>query len=388
MKYRFGLMSLSFKDANKGCEALTFTFLKMLQEMYDEDDFEVVCFTASHDLGKVPVFFPKMHMSTFVLNIHSLNSWMKAYKEIKKLDAVFDGSYGDGFTGIYGTARNGIQALRKQIVYWAGKPLFLLPQTYGKYKFPFRGWSKKMIRNSALSYARDDTAEMVPGCGIKTTSDMAFMLPFDKTLFKFDEGKKRFGVNVSSLLWDYETGKHFNLMVNYREFYKQFIEYLLYETDYEVHLIPHVIDKEHYDAPENDCRTCDELAKMFVGKVKVAPAFESALEAKSYITHMDIFMGSRMHSTIGAISSGVATIPFSYAHKFESLYSKIGYPYVLSATKLTTEEALRQIKQWMASPERIRQKGSESVAIAQKNVANFKNDLKQTLEKLDLKQAR
>ena len=41
MKYKFGLMGLSFKDSNKGCEALTFTFLKMLQEIYDKDDFEV-----------------------------------------------------------------------------------------------------------------------------------------------------------------------------------------------------------------------------------------------------------------------------------------------------------------------------------------------------------
>lgn len=384
MKYRFGLMCLSFKDANKGCEALTFTFLKMLQEMYDNDEFEVVCITASEDLGRVPSFFPEMHMSTLILNIHNMSSWMRAYREIKKLDAVFDGSYGDGFTGIYGTARNGIQALRKQIVYWAGKPLFLLPQTYGKYKFPFRGWSKKMIRNAALAYARDDTAEMVPGCGIKTTSDMAFMLPYDRSLFHFEEGKKRFGINVSSLLWDFETGKRFNLKVNYRDFYKRLIEYLLNETDYEVHLIPHVIDKEHYYAPENDCRTCDEIAKMFPGKVIVAPAFDSALEAKSYITHMDIFMGSRMHSTIGAISSGVATIPFSYAHKFESLYSKIGYPYVLSATKLSTEQALTQIKEWIADSESIRKKGESSVAVAQSNVGEFKKDLRQTLVKLEL----
>ena len=379
MKHTFGLMCLSFKDANKGCEALTFTFLRMLQEIYDNEDFEVVCITGSEDLGKVPAFFPKMRMKCHVFNIHSLLSWYETYKVIKLMDAVFDGSYGDGFTGIYGTARNGIQALRKQIVYWAGKPLFLLPQTYGKYRFPFRFWSKKIIRNATLAYSRDDTARMVPGCGVKTTSDMAFMLPFDKGLYQFEETQKKFGIGVSSLLWDFKTCKQFNLTVNYREFYIKLIQYLLSETDYQVYLIPHVIDKENYESPENDCRSCNELAKLFDDRVVVAPAFDSALEAKSYISNMDIFMGSRMHSTIGAISSGVITIPFSYAHKFESLYAKIGYNYVLSATKMDTEEALAQIKAWIENPRELKLEGEKSVTKAIENVRAFQHDLQKTL---------
>ena len=376
---RFGLMGLSFKDPNKGCEALTFTFLKMLQEICEGVDYEIVCFRDTDDLGKIPEFFPNLKICVHVLNIYSLSSWISAYKRIKGLDAVFDGSYGDGFTGIYGTRRNGIQVLRKQIVYWAGKPLFLLPQTYGKYKFPFIAWSKKMIRNAVLAYARDDTAMMVEGCGVKTTSDMAFMLPYDKKMYSFEQGKKKFGINVSSLLWDNDTVGRFELTVNYRQFYKQLIEYLLNETDYEVHLIPHVIDEKRMEAPENDCRTCDELADIFKGKVIVAPAFGSALEAKSYICNMDIFMGSRMHSTIGAISSGVVTIPFSYCHKFESLYSKIGYQYVLSATKLSNEEALATIKLWISNSLLLKKNGEEAVSKAMKELSAFKVDLRQSI---------
>jgi polysaccharide pyruvyl transferase WcaK-like protein len=240
-----------------------------------------------------------------------------------------------------------------------------------------------MIRHAALAYARDDTALLVPTCGVKSTSDMAFMLPYDKTLYQFDEGEK-FGINVSSLLWDHETGKRFNLTVDYREFYKQLISYLLENTEYQVHLIPHVIDKNHYDAPENDCRICDELANMFSGKVFVAPAFDTPIEAKSYIANMDIFMGSRMHSTIGAISSGVMTIPFSYCHKFESLYSKIGYQYLISATRLTTDEALRQMMVWINNPDPIMRNGMEAVAKAKGNINEFVKDFKQTLQILNL----
>ncbi len=379
-----GLMCLSFKDANKGCEALTYSFLQMLRDIYNKNDYELVCITSSDDLGKVPLFFPDIKFKYQILNIYSVKSWYDTFRAIKKMDVVFDGSYGDGFTGIYGTRRNGIQALRKQIVYWAGVPLFLLPQTYGKYKAPFKGWSKRLIRKAALAYARDDTAQLLPQCNIKTTSDMAFMLPYDKNLYGFDDKKKRFGINVSSLLWDFSTCKRFNLTINYRAFYIQLIDYLLNETNYEVHLIPHVIDKEHFDAPENDFRSCEEIAKMYSGKVIVAPAFETAIEAKSYISHMDIFMGSRMHSTIGAISSGVTTIPFSYAHKFESLYRKIGYNYIISATKLTTEDALAQIKEWVINPAPLTQAGLEAVIKAKNNVIEFQKDLKITLMKNQL----
>lgn len=380
----FGIMGLSMSDANKGCEALTFTFLKMLQNIYDNSDFEVICFRDTDELGKIPEFFPGLKISVHILNIYNISSWISAYQRIKSLDAVFDGSYGDGFTGIYGLRRNGIQILRKQIVYWAGKPLFLLPQTYGKYKFPLKTWSKKMIRDAALAYSRDDTAKIVPKCGVKTTSDMAFMLPFEKGLYKLDNERKKFGINVSSLLWDYETAKRFNLKVNYREFYQKLITYLLESTDYQVYLIPHVIDKINYDAPENDCRACDELAGMFPGKVVVAPAFDSAVEAKSYISNMDMFMGSRMHSTIGAISSGVVTIPFSYCHKFESLYSKIDYPFIISATKQTTDEALKQIKIWIDNPKPLENKGLIAVEKAKCELSSFIENLKKEIIRLNL----
>ena len=381
---KFGLMGLSFKDPNRGCEALTFTFLRMLQEICEGVEYEITCFRDTNDLGKIPEFFPNLKISVHILNIYSLSSWISAYNRIKTLDAVFDGSYGDGFTGIYGTRRNGIQVLRKQIVYWAGKPLFLLPQTYGKYKFPFKSWSRRIIQNAELAYARDDTAKMVDGCSLKTTSDMAFMLPFDRSLFKLGDETNKFGINVSSLLWDEDTAARFDLTVNYHQFYEQLIEFLLNETDYEVHLIPHVIDEKRYDAPENDCRTCDELAALFQGKVTVAPAFGSALEAKSYICNMDIFMGSRMHSTIGAISSGVVTIPFSYCHKFESLYSKIGYQYVLSATRLTTDEALSTIKQWILNPLPLKKNGDEAVAKAKNELQLFKEDLKSVIYRIGI----
>lgn len=380
---RIGLLGLTFSDPNKGCEALTYTFLNMLRSAYAKKDIEITCIWNSNDFGQIPEFFPELNFKAYVLNVYSLASWIGAYKEIKKCDCVFDGSYGDGFTGIYGMRRNFVQCLRKQLVYWAKKPLFLLPQTYGKYKHPFQKWSIGLIRKATLAYARDQAAAISEEGLVKTTSDMAFGLPFDRNKFSFGAMRK-IGVNVSSLLWDDETVKRFNLTVNYRKFYTDLLNYLTSQNDVEVHLIPHVIDAKNYQSSENDCRILDELEHQYRSKVVVAPPFSNCIEAKSYIANMDVFLGSRMHATIGAISSGVTTIPFSYCHKFEALYGNIDYPYLISATKINTEEALKLVKEWIDHPEPLNIAGQKSVAIAKEKLRTFEDDLVNNLKRLNL----
>ena len=376
---RFGFLGLTFTDPNKGCEALTYTFLNMLRDLYKGQRVEVICFMRTDHLGKIPEFFPEIRFKCHILNIYNPLSWWSVYQDIKKCDCVFDGSYGDGFTGIYGTRRNFVQCLRKQMVYSAKKPLFLLPQTYGSYKFPFKKWSVNLIRKATLAYARDIQTAHSVGDFVKITSDMAFGLPYDKNMFQMESGKKRFGINVSSLLWDESTSGRFKLTINYKKFYCDLIKYLISNTDYEVHLISHVIDANNYKAPENDYRICTELEQMFNGKVIIAPKFETAIEAKSYIANMDIFLGSRMHSTIAAISSGVVTIPLSYAYKFEALYSGIEYPFILRATKISTDEAIKQAIEWINEPEQLRKAGSRSVSLALNKLAEFNTDLKNSL---------
>lgn len=380
---RIALLGLTFSDPNKGCEALTYTFLNILKNVYQGKDVEIVCIWNSSDFGQIPEYFPELKFKAYVLNVYSASSWIGAYKQIKSCDCVFDGSYGDGFTGIYGARRNFVQCLRKQLVYWAKKPLFLLPQTYGKYKHPFQKWSIALIRNATLAYARDQATAISEEGLVKTTSDMAFGLPFDKNKFSFGSTKK-IGINVSSLLWDDETVKRFNLTVNYRKFYTDLLYFLTSKNDVEVHLIPHVVDTKNYQSSENDCRILDELKCQYGNKVVIAPPFANCIEAKSYIANMDIFLGSRMHATIGAISSGVTTIPFSYCHKFEALYGNIDYPYLISATKISTEEALKLAKEWIDRPEPLSLAGQNSVAIAKEKLRMFENDLVDNLKQLNL----
>ena len=162
---------------------------------------------------------------------------------------------------------------------------------------------------------------------------------------------------------------------------EQLIDYLINETIFEVHLIPHVVNIDNFEAPENDYRVCSLIKQKYKDSVVLAPAFKTPVEAKSYISNLDIFMGSRMHAIIGAISSGVVTIPFSYAYKFVTLYSNLDYPYIISAKKWSTEEALQKAKEWIANPQLLKESGTKAVEKARKELSNFEEDLKQSLKK-------
>ena len=379
MIHRFGLMGLSLKDANKGCEALTFTFLKILLNIYKKEELEIICITKRDQLGLIRKNFPELNIRCSIFNIYSIKSWISTYNVICTCDAVFDGSYGDGFTGIYGFQRNVVQIMRKQIVYWAHRPLFLLPQTYGHYKPLLVNWSEWIINNSALAYARDDTAKLIKGNHVKTTADMAFLLPYEKNKFEISHSYVNIGINVSSLLWDKNTNKQFGLTVDYQKFYYDLISYLVGIGGCHIHLIAHVVDKDHFEAPENDYRICCELKEKYGNDVVLAPAFEDAISAKSYIANMDFFLGSRMHSTIAAFSSRVVTIPFSYCHKFEALYFNLQYPYVIPATKKTTDEALSMFKEWFNNPQPLKDQAAKSLSLALKRLDSFQLNLREVL---------
>lgn len=91
---------------------------------------------------------------------------------------------------------------------------------------------------------------------------------------------------------------------------------------------------------DDDYSACVDLRSRHPGVILPEP-FESASEAKSYISSLDFFSGARMHSTIGAISSGVPVVPVAYSRKFNGLYGTLGYPYLIDAkADLTIDGAL------------------------------------------------
>ena len=87
-----------------------------------------------------------------------------------------------------------------------------------------------------------------------------------------------------------------------------------------------------------------------------------------------------MHATVGAFSSGVATLPFSYSPKFEGLYESIGYPFSINGRELSTEEAIKVTLQYLDNPSKLREAQRFALDKAKQNLDAFSTDLKTWLD--------
>ena len=127
---------------------------------------------------------------------------------------------------------------------------------------------------------------------------------------------------------------------------------------------------------DDDYRVCEKLANENAGII-LAPKFISPIEAKNYISGMDIFSGARMHSTIGAISSGVPVIPIAYSRKFNGLYHTLEYPYLIDAkAKISCEDAIEMFMNYLEHREELVASISKAQEIYTAGLRKYKEDLK------------
>ena len=175
---------------------------------------------------------------------------------------------------------------------------------------------------------------------------IAFLLPYEKVEVSNGE-RRKVGLNVSGLLWNggYTRDNQFGLKVNYQEYCKRIIDKFI-EKEYEVHLILHAYS-QNLSSADNDLCAMIELRKKYGDKVIYSPEFKTPMEAKSYIAAMDVFIGARMHATIGAFSAEVPVIPFSYSRKFEGLFHSLNYKFIVHGCEDTTEEAVEKTIMWV-----------------------------------------
>lgn len=344
---RIGLMGFEFVSANKGCEALSYAFLGLLRDA-GLRNIEIINFTNMDSIGDISKYYPEYSYTLVKPNYKDIS--LKVYKFLHSCDVIFDITMGDSFADIYSgkSCRNTI--LEKRIAEFLCKRYILLPQTYGPFKIKKNeDLAMKVINKATVVYARDIMSknyvnQYLVKKEVRLTTDLAFSLPYDKSIYanKTVQGKTNIGLNVSGLLWrgGFSDTNQFGLKTNYKDYIYNIIEKISQMDGYVVHLIPHVIDCSE-NAHDDDYKISIELSEKYPQLV-LAPQFTNPIEAKSYIANMDCFIGARMHSTIGAFSAGVATIPFSYSRKFEGLYKQLGYEYVVKGTEIETEEAIKQ----------------------------------------------
>lgn len=373
---RIGLLGMEFGSGNKGCEALGYGFLNILETIAKKrnEKIDVVVFFhySAEDILKRGGY-EKLNLSTHWLRgFGSYEKLKNRIVQFKKCDVVFDFTSGDSFSDIYGMDRFLRRTLNKQFVLWSKTPLILGSQTYG----PFQSWITKVwaghvIRRSKVVFTRDvfskKYVKKLYGCDAIETVDVAFALQYKKMELE-NTDKIRVGFNPSGLLWSggYSRDNQFGMTVDYQKYCRVVIDYLLKDGRYEVHLISHVLNEDQ-NYPDNDIVACSKIHKEFPNTV-VAPWFHTPMEAKSYISGMDLFIGARMHATIAAYTTGVATIPFSYSRKFEGLFESLNYPYVISGCVENTEVAIVKTVQYIANMDVLKERLHISSAKSEKKL--------------------
>ncbi len=169
--------------------------------------------------------------------------------------------------------------------------------------------------------------------------DSAFTLGYieEKLPDNFIEDKT-IGINLSSLAQNYNE----NLYTNY----VNLIKYIIDKTDYNIMLIPHVVQDFN-----DDLKILNQLYSEFsyTGRVSLIDN-NNCLILKGYIRRCCMFIGTRTHATIAAYSSCVPTLALSYSIKSKGIAKDLFGTYdnyTLSIQNLSSDDELINSFKWL-----------------------------------------
>ena len=375
------LLGLEFALENLGCQALAYSFANeisnIMLELGVESEYTAVVFAASSDI-KIPDSGQKV--DCLKIRYKSLAFWRDLRKLFSASDLIVDFAGGGSFSDIYGKKRFFMATFIKLMAIKSKATFVLGPQTYGPYQHKMvRKLASRVIRKSDYVFARDrvsgELAEKLSKRSVCIAPDVAFALPYDKDAYKKDGQKINIGINPSGLLWNggYSHAK-LPLTVEYQKYCNSLLDALCNEPKYQIHLITHV-GTQNGGGVESDYSVCCSLHDKYPQTILV-DVFSTPMDAKTYISTMDVLVGARMHATIAAFSSGVATIPFSYSRKFEGLYSGIGYNNVIHACTEETGEAVRKTLKYIQEYCFVKQQVVDSMKQVALLQDDFRNELK------------
>lgn len=287
---------------------------------------------------------------------------------LDRSDVVWDVSGGDSFSDLYGRQRFETVTLPKELAVDRGRPLVLLPQTYGPFADrALRDRARTVLARADSAWARDtDSFEALQALlgpdfdaskhrlGVDLAFGLEAVAPEERVVEGFRQatgrcvGQPLVGFNVSGLLLDDPVARErYGLQADYRVVVERVAQALLSDGAFLV-LVPHVQGAPGANGPDSDdsatTRLFHSLGAAHPGRVWVAPVDLDASGRKWLIGHMDWFFGARMHATIAGLSSGVPTTALAYSGKFRGVFDTCGQAdHVIDARSVSTAAAVEHI---------------------------------------------
>ncbi len=272
-------------------------------------------------------------------------AWNAGARKILESAAVLDVSGGDSFADLYGPSRFRTVAWPKRLALAAGRPLVLLPQTYGPFRDPgLREEAARLLRGASAVWARDprsrETAdELIGEERTRLGVDMAFGLP--RTPLEGAEGdawqqwldaspEPVAGVNVNGLLVNQpDASRAYGVTPTHREEMTEVARRILDGSEWRVVVVPHVLG----EGLDSDVAVSREVAgrlqaEFGTERVHLADGCRTPGQTKAVIARCAWFTGARMHATIAALSSGVPTGGVAYSRKMEPVFERLDQPVV------------------------------------------------------------
>lgn len=361
-KLRIGITGVDHISGNRGVGALALSIFQILRKCTFKSEREIEITEIGNNFGtkiieingeevnvacvKSVSLFSVKEILRLLTNPKKIASFLHYYK----LDVIFCMGEGDSFSDIYGEHRFNAINDQHRMARFFRKRYLLLPQTIGPFKDQeISRAASKSIESSGAVLTRDRMSyEYVLAHtkqeNVKELIDVAFFLPYLKR--NINNGKLNVGLNISSLMWHggYTKDNQFGFKVNYSDIVRQMIDYFLSTSDVQIHLVPHVVLASPH--VENDYEVSRIIQDEYHSdRITLAPFFLDPIEAKSYISGLDFFVGARMHACIAAFSSGVPTFPIAYSRKFNGLFVEtLRYPYIGDLVNQTGFQILDGLK--------------------------------------------
>lgn len=385
---RVGLFGVSLESVNYGVTALAITQIQMLQRIACESNKKMEYWIFADDsescIEEIKQSLKIDHIEAkYIVRIKTgLPGLLKLKRDICQCDVIIDLTYGDSFSDIYGIKSFYLYSLPKLVAIWCKKRLVLGPQTIGPfYNKAVEKTAKFILKRADHVYARDEASlacakALAAYKDIRISSDLAMELeyPVCPSPVKYDKNRLSVGLNISQLMWN-KNAENSNIGV--RLSYRELVHELLKEfqkRNVSVHLIAHVYDKKEY----NEYSLAAEIHSKYENTV-LAPKFSGPVDAKTYMAQLDLFIGSRMHATIGAFSAGVPVIPISYSRKFEGLYGSIGYDYCIDCSKESVSSAVEKILGFTDDIEKLQVSRDKAFALAKKRNESYAEVMRELL---------
>lgn len=401
--YKVALLSAPLFSNNMGCNALTYGSLDVLSEAAKKLGVEFeYCLVGNPADGVIPdeleshsihliEQLPDFSCKGLLRGLYrgNLKDRRREAGMLKDVDFFCDNAWGDSFSDIYGRGRFNHVCRNLTYAIRSGKPLILLPQTIGPFKSAeVKTKAASILSSASAVYARDPLSvkcaqEICPGVEVFETIDVALFMDYPKRA-KSNSGGLTVGINPSGLLWKggYTGDNQFGLNADYQEVVRSLIRYLLSIDGVNIELIGHDIRGPNAGNGREDYYVCKCLQREFP-ECSVGPFFYSPVEAKSYISGLDLLIGSRMHCCIAAYSSGVCVFPLAYSRKFTGLFAeKLRYPHLSDLTRDDNEQVLLGLKSLMDQIESIKASMTERLQTIERHKKDLTSHLSRKLSEL------